>query len=484
MRSWDIVWSDADSELPELDSLRMRAYDLCRNNPMALGAINRWVDNTIGTGLELQCRVDRKTLGLDDEQADDWEEMVEGRFRAWAEDHNEADVERKQNFYDLQGLMYRTELIAGDALCHFPHVSRRHSMFRMRTQIIDPARLRNEYNEPDTSRLAGGVQRDRFGAPMLYHVMKTHPNSSKLDEATFEWAKIRAFGNLSPRQNVVHLLCETRPGQSRGVPLLAPIMTKLKQLDRFTEAEIMAAVINSFFSVFIKNSEGGELDYGDGEGDEHEQTLSEVALGSGNVLELGDGQDIQVADAKRPNNAVSEFFTALYQQMGSGIGIPPEIWRQMFSTSYSAARGAFLEFGRGIMRSRKHTGLHYCAPTYKNWLSDEIARGHIAAPGYFKDPVRRAAWCGHAWIGPPRGQVDPTKETQAEDNMYRMRVKPLSDITTQLTGGDWNTTIHRIAREQRLMERLDVSREELVAESTVNIDESGEPQKPGNPAEE
>ncbi len=43
-----------------------------------------------------------------------------------------------------------------------------------------------------------------------------------------------------------------RPGQRRGVPVLAPVIEALKQLGRYTDAELVAAVVSGLFTVFVK----------------------------------------------------------------------------------------------------------------------------------------------------------------------------------------------------------------------------------------
>jgi capsid protein len=53
---------------------------------------------------------------------------------------------------------------------------------------------------------------------------------------------------------VVHFLNVDRIEQSRGIPALAPVIESLKQLDRYAEAELMAAVVSAFFTVFIKTT--------------------------------------------------------------------------------------------------------------------------------------------------------------------------------------------------------------------------------------
>ena len=69
---------------------------------------------------------------------------------------------------------------------------------------------------------------------------------------------VPAYGAQTGRRNAIHLFERRRPGQSRGVPYLAPVIETLKQLDRYTEAEIAAAVVAGLFAVFVK-SEGDGL---------------------------------------------------------------------------------------------------------------------------------------------------------------------------------------------------------------------------------
>jgi hypothetical protein len=57
----------------------------------------------------------------------------------------------------------------------------------------------------------------------------------------------------------------------------------------------------------------------------------------------------------------------------------------------------------------------FCQPIYEQWLEEAVARGYIAAPGFFADPVVRAAWCRAEWHGPTQGQLDPTKEVEAAE---------------------------------------------------------------------
>ena len=97
---------------------------------------------------------------------------------------------------------------------------------------------------------------DADGAPVAYHVLKQHPGA--LLGPAREWDVVPAYGAQTGRRNAIHLFERRRPGQSRGVPYLAPVIETLKQLDRYTEAEIAAAVVAGLFAVFV-TSEGDGL---------------------------------------------------------------------------------------------------------------------------------------------------------------------------------------------------------------------------------
>ncbi|GAA3407815.1 phage portal protein [Paenibacillus hodogayensis] len=52
--------------------------------------------------------------------------------------------------------------------------------------------------------------------------------------------------------NVLFIMDAERAKQYRGVPYLAPAIEQVKQMGRYAEAEIAAAIINSFLTAFIK----------------------------------------------------------------------------------------------------------------------------------------------------------------------------------------------------------------------------------------
>ena len=100
-----------------------------------------------------------------------------------------------------------------------------------------------------------GVETDAGGMVTAYWICNRHPlgSNSAVDAAGLTWQRVEAYGDTTGRRNVLHIMSRERIGQRRGVPLLAPVLESLKQLGRYTDAEITAAVISAMFTVFVKS---------------------------------------------------------------------------------------------------------------------------------------------------------------------------------------------------------------------------------------
>ena len=245
-----------------------------------------------------------------------------------------------------------------------------------------------------------------------------------------------AFGRTTGRKNVLHIMCDVeRPAQRRGVPLLAPVIEALKQLSRYTEAELMAAVISGMFTVFVKSNSpstplapmfpaGMEVDKRD---------PNAYEMGNGAIVSLDDGEEIQTANPGRPNTAFDGFVTAICRQIGSAIEVPYELLIKHFTASYSAARASLLEAWKMFRMRREWLSSGFCQPIYEEWLTEAVLKGRVKAPGFFDDPAIRAAWCKADWYGDAQGQLDPLKEANAAkvrvDEGFSTREREAAELT-------------------------------------------------------
>lgn len=446
LSQWTTSGGDADTDiLGELSDLRERSRDLIRNNPLASGAINTKVTSIVGTGLMLRARIDRSVINMTEDEADAWERKTQSEWRLFAGSRL-CDASHTLNFKGLQSLALRSVLENGDVFVLTP-LSNRKGPYRLQLQMIEADRVCNADNVGDDDTLSGGILKDANGAPIEYHILDGHPGNIYSKNNT--WTKVKAIGARTGRQNVIHLYHKKRIGQTRGVPDLAPVMEPLKQLGRYTDSEVSAAVISSFFTVFVKSESLGGMapmqpttEVGGSTSDK------DFKMSSGAILDLGPGEDISTANPGRPNESFDPFVQAILRQVGVALELPFEMLIKHYTASYSAARAAMLEAWRFFMDRRAWLADYLCRPVYELFLTEAVARGRIEAPGFLTgDPLIRSAWLGTEWTGPARGQIDEKKEVDAARERVDMGVTTLSEETAALTGGDWEQKHPQRAKE-------------------------------------
>jgi len=473
MRGWLTSANHVDYDtLPVLNASRAGARDLWMNTPLATAALKRCRTNIVGFGLSLQSRIDRKTLGLSDEAADAWEQNTEAEFKLWAASLD-CDIRRKQNFAELQALALLSTLMSGDAFVLLPMVPRdpvtgnkvpgQGQPYDLRVQILEADYVSNPIDKMETLRISSGVETDTYGAPIAYWIrslpqdIPVYATGPIAPQYLGTWERVPAYGPKSGRRNVLHLMETDRPGQRRGMPFLAPVLEILKQLTRLSEAELAAAVVASFFTVFIKNVPGLNPLGATFEGEDSvlhpndPRDAESYEMAPGNIIKLDKEEGIELADPKRPSALFEPFFVAMCKQIGAALEIPFEQLLLHFSASYSASRAALLEAWKFYKRWRVWLAANFCQPVYEEWLTEAVLKGRIQAPGFFDDLRIRSAWCGAEWSGAGQGQIDPLKETQAAELRIKTALSTYEDEAVALSGGNWEGRVSRLARERAIL---------------------------------
>jgi len=447
--SWNPGNGAADTViLPDLPDLRDRTRDLERNSPLAAGAINTKVTNVVGTGLKPRAAIDRDILsGLTEEQADAWERAAEQEFRL-ATGSDDFDIERQFNFAQSQDPVFRSMLSAGDVFVNLPRVARPNNPYSLRINLIEADRVCNPGNRPDTETLTAGIEKNSAGAPIRYHIAKFHPGNQRYTKKR-EWLALNVFGS-DGRRLVLHIYRKKRIGQTRGVPDLAPVIELLKQLSTYTDNELQAAVVSSLLTVVIKSSNPNPELVDQTEKAKERIDTDGIKLGSGSVIGLWPDEDISIVDPKRPNVAAQAFLHAMAEQIGVALEMPFEILVKHFTSSYSAAQAALLEFWRYVLSCRFWLAADYCQPIYEAVIAEAVALGRLAAPGFFTDPLVRMAYLGCEWIGDARGHINEGVAVEAAASRVEKGFSTKSRETAALTGGDWERDELQRAKEQKI----------------------------------
>ena len=417
----DIDWNNS--------TLRQRGRMLYMASPVATSAIKTNRTSVIGIGLQFRSRIDRAILGLSPEAAKEWQRKTEAEFALWADHKKTCDAIGINNFAGLQQLALQAWLMSGDV---FPLIKRYKatptSPYTLRIHLIEADRVSTpsdttgimsssstDGKTKDGNRIYDGVEVDSEGMIVAYHIRNTYPNQITSDKTV--WTRIPAYGELTGQPNILHIMDSERPDQYRGVSYLAPVIEELLQLRRYTESELMGALIQSFFTAWIKtNTDPTEIpinETGSGNvvgiaGEEPEDisySENEYEMGPGSVLHLEEDEDVVFGNPNIPTSGFKNFIDTVCELVGAALEIPKDILLKNFNSSYSASRGAMLHAWEAFKMRRQWFVNDFCQPVYEIWLAEAIALGRIKAPGFFSDPLIRAAWSGARWMVRHRGQL-------------------------------------------------------------------------------
>ena len=446
--------------------LTQRSRSLYMTSPIAISAIKTTRTNVIGAGLRLKSRIDFNLLGITQEEADQWEKQVEQEFNLWAESKF-CDALGLNSFYELQQIALMSWLMNGDSFTIIRHLQPTPYMpYGLKLHIIEGDRVCNPSPNGNVSQnakykgnqLINGVEINKYGMVEAYHICNRHPQTN----GKKEWQRIKFIGDKTGLPNILHVMEAERPEQYRGVPYLAPVIESIKQLTRYTEAELMAAVINGFFTVFIKSDSPEDVDEdfkGLSQEGETINDMPDYKLGPGMINLLGAGESIEIADPKRPNVNFDGFVSSMCKYIGAALEIPYELLIKSFTASYSASRAALLEAWKAFKMRRNWFASDFCQPIYEVWLSEAIARGRINAPGYFENPLIRKAYAGAEWNGPAPGQLDPVKEVTASAKRIEIGVSTREREAIEINGSDFDRNIEQLTLEQEKMNQLTKGKE-------------------------
>lgn len=447
MQSWVTSIGSATSDLSasEQRNLRARSRDAFRNNTIARAALTRCRTNIVGTGLMCRPSVDHEALGITADEAESLNTQLRAGWERWAEDPTECDIEATSDIYGLQGLALLSAMSSGDVFALTPHERRVGGVSDLKVQLIEADRISNPNEAGDTPTCVDGVV--IHGAmPTGYWIRDTHPGD-RLRMQMPRWTFFPAFGALTGRRRVLHVWNDKeRPGQVRGAPYLAPILEPLKQIERFSGAELMAAVLSAMLTVFIERDGDATDENGSPLGVFGEEAGAPIALGNGAVVDLAPGEKAKEVNPSRPNANFDPFFMAIVKQIGAALELPLDELLLHYQSSYSAARAAMLQAWRFYTTRRWSLTQQFCQPIYGLYLDEEVASGRLSLPGY-ADPIRRRAYSRALWIGPSRGAMDEKKEAEAARTRIEIGISNEAIETAAMTGEDWGAVYGQRLRE-------------------------------------
>jgi lambda family phage portal protein len=450
-----------DELLTSLSEFRDKSRQLDKTECLARAATENFVTNVVSDGLRLQSKIDHRFIGIPEADAREFERKIEKIFELHT-GTQEFDFRRVQTFAQMQATIMRAVLIDGDCLAVRRFKPRRSAVLGTTVQLISGDRLRSPLRGYVDADVREGVELDEDGQPMAYHVLnRKGPQSLEIETLRIP----RYDDNDIPLALLIH--SSRLPGQSRGEPFLAPVVDRFRQLERYTDAEIRASVLNAFYAAFI-TTETPEIDQRRMSALPAQLRPSETRIQrkfgpeGGLMMELLKGEKVDTSAPGRPNANFEPFVQAVVKMISIGLGLPPEVLTQHFQSSYSAARGAILEAWKAYKIRRSWLVSEFCQPVYEWIVTESVLAGMLNAPG-FEDPFKRRLYMATEWIGSTMSSIDPLKDARADE------VK----ITRNMTESR-RSVVERDGRDfEKLKREIDDERNYFNQKSTAVVEANG-----------
>jgi lambda family phage portal protein len=469
---WRVTSGSADQDiLPDLDALRERARDLNRNNDIAAGVTSTIVNNVVGNGISPQSRIDAEAVGLSETEAEEYQKRAEDVWARWIET---ADATGRLDFNGVQSLAERKKVEDGDVIAIPVMLDEPGRPYSLGVEVVEADRLATPRDRASDKNVRAGVELDEDGRPLAYFIRKTHPGNSTVGErgssGSDGFLRLEAFNPKTGRRNVFHLFDQQRPGQTRGVPLFAPVLGLFNTLADYIEAELVSNRVAACFSAFITKTDalGAATANAAGQTDASGRRIETIEPGF--VEYLSPGEKVDFAQPNKPGGNFDAFVVRIIRGIASGIGLSYEaVSRDYSKVNFSSARAAILEDRKNYRVRQGRQIRNLGQPFWEMLLEEAFLRGDLGDVPFMQFPyeMTRADWNPPGWEW-----VDPVKEVKAAETALQLNLTTLADELAK-QGRDWEEILRQRSREEILRNELGLPAPGAGAAPATFIDEPG-----------
>jgi len=423
--------------------LRQRSRDLARNDPYAKKYFRLVKSNVIGVGIKLQIRTNDKNLQTDAKLTS----SVERSFKEWTKKKN-CTLSGKLSWLEAQKLFVTYLARDGEALVRIVLTNK--NRFGIALKFYSPQWLDETYNDtrPNGNRVIMSVEVNDDDEPQAYWF--TPPVSD------YQLRNKLKYRFRVPASEIIHsFFVSDDEDQTRGVPSLHASMLRLKMLDGFEEAEVIAARVEACQMGFAIPPKDENAEMTDGEDEDGNPIYVEESIEPGVIRELPPGYDFKTFDPKHPNPNAGDFKKTVLRGAAAGAEISYHtLAGDLEAVNYSSARIGMLDDRDVWNEFQTFVIENFCEPVFARWLESSFLNNslEISLKDFNRlEPVFR----GRGWTW-----VDPKKEADAHVVALQNKFETLTDVLAE-KGVDLEDHFETLKKERELAEKYGFDLEEI-----------------------
>jgi lambda family phage portal protein len=388
---------------------------LDENHDLSVGVLDDLVTNIVGCGAGIEPMALR---GKTRESATEFNQVLTD---LWKEFWAAPEVTGELPGPEMERLICRSWLRDGEIFAQ--HVTKTAAPFGTRIpyalELLEADFV--PYDMVDAKRLVvHGVQKDGWGRPVGYWVMRQHPGSLAPGSFTdVVWL---------PVERAMHLKFVRRLHQTRGISIFHSVLSRLDDLKDYEESERIAARVAAAFTAYIKR-DSGLSDVVTSSSVDDDSTTRSFEMSPGLIFDgLQPGEDVGIIDSKRPNPNLGTFRNDMMRAVGSGTGARFSSIAKNYNGTYSAQRQELVE---GMMHYRRmfdYLRAKFYLPVWRRFVDASRMAGLLRVPA----DIDEASIYAPEIRGPQMPWIDPKKEIEAFAMMveygFRSRQQVIRDL--------------------------------------------------------
>lgn len=441
---------------------------LYAENPLARGLIDTLVANKIGMGLN----VDATEKTARGKPFDRKNKRVNDKWQRWQKG---SDLDGLMSFEGEAQRLIQTEMeLTGEALVIRDVLDKDVREIPLSIEIVQSERLTPEDRVTDKipkgNKVVQGVEFNKEGKRVRYHLYKVHPSDSLTNPET----------TAVEADRVIHYFHREFAGQVRGKSRLGPVAKNFEALNQFLDWWLTKARLSASFAVLLKrqgiNPAPGRmlarpsLDQKDTDGN----PLSYIE--GGTLLEGGPDDSLESASPRVEGADHADFVKIQVRTIAAASGVSYEVLMRDFTgASLSSARMSELEDRRRWMPATQEFRENVCGRVWE-WFAD-VAK--VAGAEDFQANRPPSV----EWTSTPREYSDKLKEVQADRLLIELGAETRKRVARKNgTRVEDNLTAEGAYQARRRELKIEPV-PELMPEGTVSqtIEEEKEPEPPEKP---
>jgi lambda family phage portal protein len=434
---WDVPDPSANTATATAATIRRRCRDAVRNDAWARAIVETLVDDVIGWGIKPLSRA----------TAEPFRQAVQQRWEDWGA---VADADGVLDLAGLQALAVRNLVVDGECFIRLRRRKPEDGLpVPLQLQVLPAEICPETHTLPATvsgNAIKQGIEYDAIGRRVAYWLREVPPGE---DDITHSSAAVHRV----PADQVLHLFEPLRPGQRRGVSMLAAALVRLRELDKYADATLLRLQLSSMFVGTLKRTRVDDLNYDPLTGEELTETAAgerpSLKLAPGTFQQLFPDEDLEFNKPPDPPIGFGEFVEHELRAAGAAIGVPLEAFTHRWgATNDRLARVVLNQYRRRVHRLLWSLVVpQFLRPLWQAWFPLAVLQPGMPVPA-LEDAAGRVAFAPHA-----HAYVHPVQDVASYREAIRAGLTSRQAAVSE-TGEDVETIDAQIAADNARADRL------------------------------